>query len=44
MEFTKMEIAVVENTVAATEQMDQVELNDLQLALVGGGFAETSNI
>jgi len=44
MEFTKIEIAVVENAVAATKQKDQVELNDLQLALVGGGFAETSNI
>jgi len=44
MEFTKTEIEIVERAVAANPQQDRIELNDLQLALIGGGFAETSDI
>jgi hypothetical protein len=40
MEHTKTEAKIVENAVAvATEQRVQ-ELNELQLAFVGGGIAE----
>jgi hypothetical protein len=39
MEFTKAEIEVVQQVVMANEH-DQIELNDLQLALVGGGGGE----
>ena len=40
MEFTKIEASLVQQAVAAKEQEDQVELNELQLALVGGGVGE----
>jgi hypothetical protein len=43
MEFTKVEIEVVQQVVRANE-LDQEELNDLQLALVGGGIADIAPI
>ncbi len=41
MEFTKVEIEVIQQLVIANDS-EQIELNDLQLALVGGGSGETS--
>jgi hypothetical protein len=43
MEFTKIELEVVQQIVPANEH-DQNELNDLQLALVGGGIADIAPI
>jgi hypothetical protein len=43
MEFTKVEIEVVQQLVQANEH-DQNELNELQLALVGGGIADIAPI
>jgi hypothetical protein len=43
MEFTKVEIEMVQQVVRANE-LDQEELNDLQLALVGGGIADIAPI
>jgi hypothetical protein len=40
MEVCKAEIEVIQQVVA----QDQVELNDLQLALVGGGIADIAPI
>ena len=39
MELTQIEVAAVEKVVEAVQSME--ELNDLQLALVGGGIATT---
>jgi hypothetical protein len=40
MEFAKTEIARVEEAVKEAAQHDIRELNDLQLALVGGGIGD----
>jgi hypothetical protein len=37
MEFTKLEAAMVEKTVVEVVEQQVRELNELQLALVGGG-------
>jgi len=42
MELTKIEVAVVEDAVAAASDAQLHELSDLQLALVGGGCGEIS--
>jgi hypothetical protein len=42
MEFTKTEMTVVEEAVQEVARNDIRELNDLQLALVGGGCAEVN--
>jgi hypothetical protein len=42
MEFTKAEIAVVEDAVVEATESNVRELNDLHLMLVGGGCGETS--
>ena len=42
MEFTKIEIAVVEDAVIEAAEPSVRELNELQLMLVGGGCGETS--
>jgi hypothetical protein len=44
MEHTKVEIEAVKNTVAEATNLRLRELNDLQLTLVGGGFAEVTFI
>ena len=41
MELNKMEISVVENAAATAMESHCLELNELQLALVGGGIGET---
>ncbi len=41
MEFTKTEIAVVEDAVVEATESSVRELNELQLMLVGGGCGET---
>ena len=41
MEFTKAEIAVVEDTIVEATESDARELSELQLMLVGGGCGET---
>jgi hypothetical protein len=41
MEFTKAEIAVVEDAAVEATESNMHELNDLQLMLVGGGCGET---
>jgi hypothetical protein len=40
MEHTKIEVAVIENAVAAATEQQVQELGDLQLAFIGGGIAE----
>ncbi len=40
MEFTKTEIALVEEATKEASQQDVRELSDLQLALVGGGMGD----
>ena len=40
MEHTKIEVAAVEETVAIASDVEIRDLNDLQLALVGGGIGE----
>ena len=40
MEHAKIEIEIVEKTLARVEEDQQRELTDLQLVLVGGGCAE----
>jgi hypothetical protein len=40
MEVTKNEVEFVTQAINAVEQRYIVELNDVQLALVGGGIAE----
>jgi hypothetical protein len=41
MEFTKAEIAVVEDAAVEATESNVRELNNLQLMLVGGGCGET---
>lgn len=41
MELNKEEISVVERTAEAATRRDICELEELQLALVGGGIGET---
>ena len=41
MENTKIELASVEATVAKAQETQQRELNELELALVGGGSGDT---
>lgn len=40
MELNKIEVAVVEEAVAHAQEKQLCELNELQLAFVGGGIAE----
>jgi len=40
MEVNQKEIAVVSKVVRSAEEAQVVELNDLQLAYVGGGIAD----
>jgi hypothetical protein len=40
MEHTKIEAEVLENAVAAAVEEQVRELNDLQLAFIGGGIAD----
>ena len=40
MEFAKTELAAVEETMQEAVQAEVRELNDLQLALVGGGIGD----
>jgi len=40
MDRAKIEIAAIEKTVADAAEAQVCELNDLQLALVGGGSAD----
>jgi len=42
MEFNKIEVAVVAEVVAESSAEQIQELNELQLALVGGGAGEAS--
>ena len=42
MEFTKNEVVAIEEAVSIAAQAEVLELNDLQLALVGGGCADVS--
>ena len=42
MELTKIEVATLEKTVADANEQQIRELNDLQLAFVGGGVGEIS--
>lgn len=44
MEHTKVEAAVLESTIAEATEVQLRDLNDLQLALVGGGTAEVTLI
>jgi hypothetical protein len=44
MEHTKIEVEAIENTIAEAMDRQLRELNDLQLTLVGGGFAEVTFI
>jgi hypothetical protein len=37
MEFTKMEVTMVEKTASEAVELQIRELNELQLALIGGG-------
>ena len=40
MEFAKTELNMIEETVQAAASNDIRELNDLQLALIGGGIGD----
>ena len=40
MEFAKTELNIIEETVQAAVNNDIRELNDLQLALIGGGIGD----
>ena len=40
MEVNKTEMAVVTQALASADQSTVIELNDLQLALIGGGIAD----
>jgi hypothetical protein len=40
MDRAKIEIAAIEETVAEATEAQVCELNDLQLALIGGGCAD----
>ncbi len=40
MEFTKNEVAALEQAVSLAGELEVRELNELQLALVGGGCAD----
>ncbi len=40
MEHTKMETEVIEHVVAAATEIELHTLNELQLALVGGGIGD----
>jgi len=40
MEFAKTELSVIEETVQTAASNDIRELNDLQLALIGGGIGD----
>ena len=40
MEFNKTEAAVIENAVAESAEIQVRELDELQLALIGGGAGE----
>jgi hypothetical protein len=42
MEFTKIEVALIEATISETSDGQLQELNDLQLALIGGGSGEVT--
>jgi hypothetical protein len=42
MEYTKNEVAVVEKTAAEATDAQLRELNELQLAFVGGGVGEVT--
>jgi hypothetical protein len=42
MEFTKNEIAVIEQTVNEQVEVQMRELADLELALIGGGCGDIS--
>ena len=42
MEIAKVEIAAIEKVAGAVVEVDMVELNELQLALIGGGTGEVS--
>jgi hypothetical protein len=44
MEITKVELASIEESLPQSPSVGAVELNDLQLALVGGGMGETTAI
>jgi hypothetical protein len=41
MENTQLEVNVIEQTITQATEATVRELNELQLALVGGGFADT---
>jgi hypothetical protein len=43
MEFTKIEILVVQDAVASSEAQIK-ELGDLELALIGGGIGDTVHV
>ena len=40
MEISKNEVRTIEKTITEAEQMQTQELNDLQLACVGGGIGD----
>jgi hypothetical protein len=40
MEHTKMEVAIIEKTLTEASEAQLHELNELQLAFVGGGSGE----
>jgi hypothetical protein len=42
MEFTKNEVVAIEEAVSQAAELEVRELNDLQLAMVGGGCADVS--
>jgi hypothetical protein len=42
MEFTKIEVACIEATISKTTDAELHELNDFQLALIGGGCGEVT--
>ena len=40
MDFTKVEVAALEKAVQEVDAQDIVQLQDLQLAMIGGGIGE----
>lgn len=42
MDNSKIEILVIEKTLEEVKQNNLTELNDLQLAFIGGGIGETA--
>ena len=42
MEHNKNEVQIIEKAMVEAEEKQRLELNDLHLALVGGGMGETT--